>query len=263
MWFTQVSLRNPVFATMVMLAFVVLAVSMHFMLKVPGSFLPPEDVSRISASVELPPGTTLEQTDEAVSQITEILMKRPEVESVFSSIGSATVSFGPGGGGSAGDANYTRVGSGGTGSFAGYRGELTLSANGRSITAKLGAPAGKAKPTTWFEDDGRYSTPVEIPGGTFTGIEGSMFKAADRKKKAGAFFASRIEYAEIDGVTPVLTMLEQEFTTGTMIVTGIMNPFWMANLASNQAALAAGQAIPHTFLPGFWDHFLFIGGVAA
>ena len=110
---------------------------------------------------------------------------------------------------------------GGTGSFAGYRGELTLSANGRSITAKLAAPAGKAKPTTWFEDDGRYSTPVEIPGGTMTGIEGAMFKAADRKKKAGAFFASRIEYAEIDGVTPVLTMLEQEFTTGTMIVTGI------------------------------------------
>ena len=110
---------------------------------------------------------------------------------------------------------------GGTGTLAGYRGELTLSANGRSITAKLAAPAGKAKPTTWFENDGRYSTPVEIPGGTVTGIEGEMFKAADRKKKAGAFFASRIEYAEIDGITPVLTMLEQEFTTGTMIVTGI------------------------------------------
>ncbi|VFS72537.1 PTS system oligo-beta-mannoside-specific EIIC component [Raoultella terrigena] len=46
---------------------------------------------------------------------------------------------------------------------------------------------------------------------------------------------------------------------GTMIVTGIMNPFWMANLASNQAALAAGEAIPHTFVQGFWDHFLFIG----
>lgn len=50
---------------------------------------------------------------------------------------------------------------------------------------------------------------------------------------------------------------------GTMIVTGIMNPFWMANLAANQAALAAGQAIPHTFVQGFWDHFLFIGGVGS
>ena len=27
--------------------------------------------------------------------------------------------------------------------------------------------------------------------------------------------------------------------------------------------MAAGQAIPHTFLPGFWDHFLFIGGVGS
>lgn len=50
---------------------------------------------------------------------------------------------------------------------------------------------------------------------------------------------------------------------GTMIVTGIMNPFWLANLATNQAALAAGQPIPHTFLPAFWDHFLFIGGVGS
>ncbi|MDR0808798.1 MAG: efflux RND transporter permease subunit [Gemmobacter sp.] len=40
----------------------VLAVSVHFMLKVPGSFLPPEDVSRIVISVELPPGTTLAET---------------------------------------------------------------------------------------------------------------------------------------------------------------------------------------------------------
>lgn len=27
---------------------------------------------------------------------------------------------------------------------------------------------------------------------------------------------------------------------GSLIVTGIMNPFWMANLSANQAALAAG-----------------------
>lgn len=110
---------------------------------------------------------------------------------------------------------------GGTGSLAGYRGELTLSANGQSITAKLAAPSGSAKPTAWFEDDGRYSSTVAIPGGTMVGIEGAMLRATDRKKKAGVFFASRIEYAEIDGVTPVLTMLEQEFTAGTMIVTGI------------------------------------------
>lgn len=48
---------------------------------------------------------------------------------------------------------------------------------------------------------------------------------------------------------------------GSLIVTGIMNPFWMTNLAANQAALAAGVALPHIYLQGFWDHYLLIGGV--
>ena len=69
--------------------------------KLPGEFIPAEDISRSNATVELAPGTTLEQTDEAVRQVTEVLRARPEVDSVFSSIGSATVSFGPGGGGGA------------------------------------------------------------------------------------------------------------------------------------------------------------------
>ncbi|WP_219119482.1 PTS transporter subunit EIIC, partial [Klebsiella pneumoniae] len=40
---------------------------------------------------------------------------------------------------------------------------------------------------------------------------------------------------------------------GALIVTGIMNPFWMANLSVNQAAMAAGTAIPHIYVQGFWD----------
>ncbi|PAO30029.1 PTS cellobiose transporter subunit IIC [Vibrio vulnificus] len=50
---------------------------------------------------------------------------------------------------------------------------------------------------------------------------------------------------------------------GSLIVTGIMNPFWMANLSVNQAAMAAGEAIPHIFVQGFWDHYLLIGGVGS
>lgn len=50
---------------------------------------------------------------------------------------------------------------------------------------------------------------------------------------------------------------------GSLIVTGIMNPFWMANLSANQIAMAAGTALPHTFLQGFWDHYLLIGGVGS
>jgi PTS system cellobiose-specific IIC component len=51
---------------------------------------------------------------------------------------------------------------------------------------------------------------------------------------------------------------------GSLIVTGIMNPFWMSNLLDNQAAIEAGQAVlPHIFLPSFWDFFLLIGGVGS
>ncbi|MDD2341710.1 MAG: PTS sugar transporter subunit IIC [Tolumonas sp.] len=50
---------------------------------------------------------------------------------------------------------------------------------------------------------------------------------------------------------------------GALIVTGIMNPFWMANLAENQAALASGGELTHIYLQGFWDHYLLIGGVGS
>src|SRR5471030_2151946 len=50
---------------------------------------------------------------------------------------------------------------------------------------------------------------------------------------------------------------------GALIVTGIMNPFWMTNLALNQAALSTGAPLPHIYLQGFWDHYLLIGGVGS
>ena len=37
----------------------------------------------------------------------------------------------------------------------------------------------------------------------------------------------------------------------------------MANLSVNQAAIAAGEAIPHIYVQGFWDHYLLIGGVGS
>jgi len=69
----------------------------------PSEFIPVEDQSRSSLTIQLPPGTTLDETDAAVQRINAELMKQPEVRSVYSSIGSATVSFGPGGGGGAGE----------------------------------------------------------------------------------------------------------------------------------------------------------------
>jgi hypothetical protein len=111
---------------------------------------------------------------------------------------------------------------GGTGSYAGHRGELTLSANGSSITMKSAKPGGSSKPLTWFEDSGRNVGEATIPGGTFLGADGYMFKTANTKaNKTGDYFATLLTYDEIDGVTPVVGMIEQEFKTGTMIITGI------------------------------------------
>lgn len=64
-------------------AILVLIVSVYFMLQVPGSFLPPEDVSRISASVELPPGATLEDTDRTTQSITTAIKDIEGVRDVF------------------------------------------------------------------------------------------------------------------------------------------------------------------------------------
>lgn len=61
----------------------VLAVSIFFMVRIPGSFIPPEDVSRIPMSVELPPGATLEETDRTTQAIAAAIRDLDGVSSVF------------------------------------------------------------------------------------------------------------------------------------------------------------------------------------
>ena len=64
-------------------AFVAFGISMYFMLQVPGSFIPPEDSGRISISVELPPGTTLSQTDDVAAVIYDRVRDIQWVDQVF------------------------------------------------------------------------------------------------------------------------------------------------------------------------------------
>ncbi len=64
-------------------AFGVLAVSIYFMAQVPGSFIPPEDVSRIPVSVELPPGSTLVDTDRATEAMRQAILDIEGIENVF------------------------------------------------------------------------------------------------------------------------------------------------------------------------------------
>lgn len=60
-----------------------LVVAVYFMAQVPGSFLPPEDVSRVSISVELPPGATLADTDATTQQMRDLIKDVDGVENVF------------------------------------------------------------------------------------------------------------------------------------------------------------------------------------
>ncbi len=64
-------------------AFVAFGISMYFMLQVPGSFIPPEDSGRISISVELPPGSTLAETDKAAAVIYSKIKDIEWVDQVF------------------------------------------------------------------------------------------------------------------------------------------------------------------------------------
>ncbi|MGO4909799.1 efflux RND transporter permease subunit [Pseudorhodobacter sp. W20_MBD10_FR17] len=61
----------------------VLAVSIYFMVQIPGSFIPPEDVSRIPISVELPPGSTLDQTDKTTQAMVDEIKSIDWVDDVF------------------------------------------------------------------------------------------------------------------------------------------------------------------------------------
>lgn len=76
-------IRFPFYYVTLLAAIGVLIVSIFFMLKVPGSFLPPEDVSRISISVELPPGSTLEETDRTTTQMLQVIKDIDGIENIY------------------------------------------------------------------------------------------------------------------------------------------------------------------------------------
>ena len=64
-------------------AIVAVIVSVGLLMQVPGSFIPPEDASRITVSVELPPGTTLAETGKVTSVIYDKIKDIPYIDQVF------------------------------------------------------------------------------------------------------------------------------------------------------------------------------------
>jgi multidrug efflux pump subunit AcrB len=66
---------------------------------IPTGFIDRDDTGLSTVSIELPPGSTLQQTDSAVQQATQLLLANPAVDSVLETEGAPTVSGGAGGGG--------------------------------------------------------------------------------------------------------------------------------------------------------------------
>ena len=75
--------KLPMYYITLLGALGVLAVSVFFMMQVPGSFLPADDTSRISVSVELPPGSTLTDTDRTTQAMVDATKSMDWVENVF------------------------------------------------------------------------------------------------------------------------------------------------------------------------------------
>ncbi|WP_334184620.1 efflux RND transporter permease subunit [Novosphingobium sp.] len=81
--------------TTVALAGLFLILSLSMIPFLPSGFIPAQDNAQTSVSLELPPGSTLEQTVAITRQADTILRGLPEVAHVFSSVGTATSSNGP------------------------------------------------------------------------------------------------------------------------------------------------------------------------
>lgn len=47
---------------------------------------------------------------------------------------------------------------------------------------------------------------------------------------------------------------------GAAIVTNLLQPFWLANIAANQMALEMGEILPNSFVDPFWRFYIVIGG---
>lgn len=111
---------------------------------------------------------------------------------------------------------------GGTGTYSGQRGELTLAADGTSIVAKLAAPGGSEKSLTWTnKSKASYDDSTALGSAVYDNGSTAVAKTRSRAKTTPVYFSSQIAYPEVGGVVPVITMIEQTLATGTMLITGM------------------------------------------
>ncbi len=94
----------------VIVGVVIFIVSVTMAALTPSEFIPAGDYNYSAISVELPPGSRLEETDAVAQRMTKIMLERDEVTSVYASVGAGLAATGPGGtGGALGDVRRATV----------------------------------------------------------------------------------------------------------------------------------------------------------
>ena len=78
-----VRLRFPSYYLTLAVSLVLVMISAYFMSQIPGSLFPPEDESRIAISVELPPGSTLDETDRTTEAMRQAIAAVDGINSVL------------------------------------------------------------------------------------------------------------------------------------------------------------------------------------
>jgi multidrug efflux pump subunit AcrB len=84
----KTGLRFPTYYVTLVVSVILVGVSVYFMAQVPGSLFPPEDESRISISVELPPGSGLDDTDRTTEAMRAAIADIDGVERILVTGGS-------------------------------------------------------------------------------------------------------------------------------------------------------------------------------
>jgi multidrug efflux pump subunit AcrB len=82
------AVRFPTYYLTLIVSVFLVMVSVYFMAQVPGSLFPPEDESRISISVELPPGSGLDETDRTTEAMRAAIADIDGVERILVTGGS-------------------------------------------------------------------------------------------------------------------------------------------------------------------------------
>lgn len=108
---------------------------------------------------------------------------------------------------------------GGTGKYAGYRGELTVAGKGNAITLRMAPPEGKKDSSRKWGEVTERDHEVAITGGSMLAAEGSITGL----KGKNSWIASVTTYQPVGAFVPVITMVERTFEDGTMVVSGMSN----------------------------------------